>query len=188
MGFVATVIDDRWCNGVWPALGFRSYNLSAFHHAPTVIGSALDSIDQLPIHPADVADPEITGSRVEAHLPRIAKAVCPDFRTGARRADEWVISRNSVRFSLFTEQGVQNIKDTCKRANTFKRAARKMGVKVKSIYWTLGTFDGALIFDASDDETATALMLNLGAQGNVQTKTARAFDAKEMDAILSKLS
>jgi len=88
----------------------------------------------------------------------------------------------------FTEQGVQNIKDTGKRANAFKRAATKMGVKVKSIYWTLGTFDGALIFDAPDDETATALMLNLGAQGNVQTKTARAFDAKEMDAILSKLS
>ena len=87
----------------------------------------------------------------------------------------------------FTEQGVQNIKDTGKRANAFKAVAKKMGVKVKSIYWTLGAFDGALVFDAPDDETATALMLNLGAQGNVQTQTARAFDAKEMDEILSKM-
>ena len=88
----------------------------------------------------------------------------------------------------FTEQGIQNIKDTGKRANAVKAAAKKMGVKVKNIYWTLGAFDGALVFDAPDDETATALMLSLGAQGNVQTKTARAFDAKEMDAVLSKLS
>jgi len=88
----------------------------------------------------------------------------------------------------YTEQGIQNIRDTAKRANAFKAAAKKMGVKVKSIYWTLGAFDGALVFDAPDDETATALMLSLGAQGNVQTKTARAFDAKEMDAVLSKLS
>ena len=87
----------------------------------------------------------------------------------------------------FTEQGIQNIKDTGKRANAFKAAAKKLGVKVKSIYWTLGAFDGALIFDAPDDETATALMLNLGAQGNVQTTTARAFDAKQMDVVLSNL-
>jgi uncharacterized protein with GYD domain len=88
----------------------------------------------------------------------------------------------------FTEQGIQNIKDTGKRANAVKAAAKKMGVKVKSIYWTLGAFDGAIIFDAPDDETATALILSLGAQGNVQPQTARAFDAKEMDGILSKLS
>ena len=62
-----------------------------------------------------------------------------------------------------------------------------MGVKVKDIYWTLGAFDGAVVFDAPDDETATALMLSLAAQGNVQTQTARAFGAKEMDKILSKV-
>lgn len=87
----------------------------------------------------------------------------------------------------FTEQGIQNIEHTGKRANAAKAAAKKLGAKVKDIYWTLGAFDGALIFDAPDDETATALMLSLGAQGNVQTKTARAFDAKEMDGILSKI-
>ena len=87
----------------------------------------------------------------------------------------------------FNEQGIQNIQDTGKRADAFKKAAKKMGVTVKSIYWTLGEFEGAVIFDAPDDETATAVMLSLGAQGNVQTKTARAFDGKVIDAILSKL-
>ena len=62
----------------------------------------------------------------------------------------------------FTEQGIQNIKDTCKRANAFKATAKKMGVKVQGIYWTLGRFDGLLLIDAPDEETATALMLDLG--------------------------
>ena len=88
----------------------------------------------------------------------------------------------------FTEQGIQNIRETGKRANAFKATAKKLGAKVNEIYWTLGPFDGAIIFEAPDDETATALMLSLSSLGNVQTRTARAFDAKEMDVVLSKMS
>jgi uncharacterized protein with GYD domain len=87
----------------------------------------------------------------------------------------------------FTAQGAANAKDTLGRANAFKTAARKMGVKVKATYWTLGRFDGVLIFDAPDEETATAAMLQLASQGNVQTQTARAYDAAEMEGVLGKL-
>ncbi len=88
----------------------------------------------------------------------------------------------------FTEQGIKNIKDTGKRASAFKTGAKKLGVKVKNIYWTLGaTFDGTILLDAPDDETLLTLMLSLESQGNVQTQTARAFSAKEMDGILSKV-
>jgi uncharacterized protein with GYD domain len=52
----------------------------------------------------------------------------------------------------------------------------------------LGAYDGLLIFDAPDDETATALMLKVGSLGNVQTTTARAFSAAEMDKVLAKLA
>jgi len=69
-----------------------------------------------------------------------------------------------------------------------KAAAKKMGVKVTNIVWTLGAYDGLLIFEAPDDETATALMLHVGATGNVQTTTARAFTAAEMDAVLAKIN
>jgi uncharacterized protein with GYD domain len=88
----------------------------------------------------------------------------------------------------FTEQGIKAIKDTTKRSASIKAAAKKMGVKVTNIFWTLGAFDGLLVFEAPDDESATALMLHLGTKGNVQTTTARAFTATEMDGILSKLS
>jgi uncharacterized protein with GYD domain len=88
----------------------------------------------------------------------------------------------------FTGQGIQNIKDTCKRANAFKTKAKKMGVKVQDIYWTLGPFDGLLVFDAPDEETATAVVLHLGTLGNVQTQTARAYNSSEMEGVLAKLS
>jgi len=87
----------------------------------------------------------------------------------------------------FTEQGIKNIKDTCKRANAFKSAAKKAGVKVIEFYWTLGPLDGVLIYEAPDDETATAVMLSVAKLGNVKTQTARAFKAAEMEKILGKL-
>lgn len=86
-----------------------------------------------------------------------------------------------------TQQGIKDIDHTTKRAAILKAAARKMGVKVKDIYWTLGDHDGLLIFEAADDETATALLLHLGTMGNVHTTTCRAFTAAEMDQILTRV-
>ncbi len=86
----------------------------------------------------------------------------------------------------FTEQGIKAIAETTKRAAALKAAAKKFGVKVTNIYWTLGAYDGLLIFEAPDDETATGLLLHLSALGNVQTTTVRAFSAAEMDTILAK--
>jgi uncharacterized protein with GYD domain len=87
----------------------------------------------------------------------------------------------------FTEKGLDAIRDTSKRAAAFKSAARKMGVKTSQIYWTLGAFDGLIIFDAPDDETATAAMLYLSSQDFVHTNTVRAFDAAEIDKVVGML-
>ncbi len=38
----------------------------------------------------------------------------------------------------FTEQGIKNIKDTQKRADAFKAMAKKKGVTVHTLLWTLG--------------------------------------------------
>ncbi len=87
----------------------------------------------------------------------------------------------------FTDQGIQHIKDTCRRTDAFKEAARQMGARVRDIYWTLGSFDGIAIIDAPDEETATAVMLYVGSKGSVQTQTCRAYSAGEMQEILEKL-
>ena len=88
----------------------------------------------------------------------------------------------------FTENGIQNIHESPKRAAAFKTAAKKLGVKVKDVYWTLGGFDGVLVFDAPDDETATAAMLHLSSQGYVHTTTARAFGSTEMEKIVDLIA
>lgn len=88
----------------------------------------------------------------------------------------------------FTPQGVAAIKDTGKRANAFKSAAKKLGVKVTDVYWTLGPFDGLLIMEADNEQSVTAAMLQLAAQGNVHTQTARAFNAGEIDKVIGRLS
>jgi uncharacterized protein with GYD domain len=87
----------------------------------------------------------------------------------------------------YTQQGIKGIDETTKRAAALKAAGKKMGVKVTDIYWTLGDHDGVLIFEAPDDETAATLLLRLGAAGNVHTTTVRAFNAAEMDKILTKV-
>ena len=86
-----------------------------------------------------------------------------------------------------TQQGVKGIDDTTKRAAAFKAAAKKLGAKVTDLYWTMGEYDGLLILEAPDDETATTALLHLGAAGNVHTTTVRAFTAAEMDKILTKV-
>ena len=87
----------------------------------------------------------------------------------------------------FSQQGIKDIAHTTKRAAIFKDEAKKLGVKVKDIYWTLGDHDGLLILEAPDDQTATAAVLHLGAMGNVHTSTCRAYTAAEMDEIVAKV-
>ena len=50
-----------------------------------------------------------------------------------------------------------------------------------------GVVDGLLVFDAADEEPATAAMLHLASFGNVHTQTARAYRSDEMAGIVAKL-
>lgn len=85
-----------------------------------------------------------------------------------------------------TQEGEVNIQDSVSRAAQFVDKAKQFGVTIESQYWTMGAYDGVLIFDAPDDETAASLMLHLASKGSVRTQTLRAFDAKGMKAILQR--
>ena len=41
----------------------------------------------------------------------------------------------------FTDQGIRNVKETISRADAFKEMAKKSGITVKDLYWTLGQYD-----------------------------------------------
>lgn len=92
-----------------------------------------------------------------------------------------------IGLNKFTDQGVRNIKDTTERVDAFRKTAKKLGVTLKDVYWTLGSYDTVCIFDAPDDASMAALQASLGALGNIQTLTLRAFSEAEMKQILAKL-
>jgi uncharacterized protein with GYD domain len=87
----------------------------------------------------------------------------------------------------FTDQGIRDVKKTTKRAEDFKKMAEKAGTTVKDVYWTLGQYDLASVVDAPDDASMNALLLSVGALGNIRTQTLRAFSADEMQQILAKM-
>ena len=91
-----------------------------------------------------------------------------------------------ILLGTFTEQGIHNIKDTTKRADAIRAAAKKMGIAVTEMYWTLGQYDVTAIFDAPDDAAITALALSIGAQGNVRTQILPAFTEEEIGPIVAK--
>ena len=87
----------------------------------------------------------------------------------------------------FTDQGIRNIKDTPKRANALKEAAKKYGATIKSVYWTLGAYDVMTVVEAPDSESMAKLLFNLGSLGNVWTQSLRALEADEVERILGSL-
>ena len=87
----------------------------------------------------------------------------------------------------FADQGIRNIKDTIKRGDAAAAEAKKMGMKIIEEFWTMGAYDGVVLFDAPDDKTMTAFACKVSSLGNVKTETMRAFSKEEMEGILSKI-
>ena len=87
----------------------------------------------------------------------------------------------------FTEKGLQSIKDTTKRAAAAKEAAKKSGVNMRDVFWTLGDYDVVCVLEAEDETAITAFSIATAHQGYVRTRTLRAFSAAEMDKILAKV-
>jgi uncharacterized protein with GYD domain len=88
----------------------------------------------------------------------------------------------------FTEQGVKHAKDSPKRAEAFKQAAKKAGATVKELYWAQGQYDIVTILEAADDLTVTSLALSVAALGNIRTQTLRLFSAADMKTIIDRMA
>jgi uncharacterized protein with GYD domain len=86
----------------------------------------------------------------------------------------------------WTEQGIKNYGDTVDRFEEAQRAAQAGGGSFREAFWTIGPYDIVGILDAPDDETVTAALLRIGAQGNIRTTTMRAFSADEMRGVIAK--
>ena len=87
----------------------------------------------------------------------------------------------------WTDQGVRNATDTVQRVAQAREAWEPHGVRIEALYWTLGNHDIVAVIEAPDDATMAARLLQLAGAGNVRTKTLRAFDEREMQAVLGQL-
>lgn len=87
----------------------------------------------------------------------------------------------------FTDKGIQSVKETTKRAAAAKETAQKLGVNMRDIYWTMGDCDVVCVLEADDEQALAAFSLAVAMQGNVRTRSLRAYTAGEMDEILAKL-
>ena len=92
-----------------------------------------------------------------------------------------------VSLMSFTEKGIQSAKDTTKRAAAAREVAKKYGVNMREILWTTGDCDLVCILEADDETSIAAFSLATSMQGNVRSRSMRAYSANEMDKILAKL-
>jgi uncharacterized protein with GYD domain len=87
----------------------------------------------------------------------------------------------------WTDQGVKTATETVHRRDQADALAEKHGASIEQVYWTVGPYDLVSILEAPDDESATAMLLELGTAGNLRTTTLRAYDREEMSGIIQRL-
>ena len=87
----------------------------------------------------------------------------------------------------WTDQGIRTVKDTVHRREQADALAEKHGARIEQVYWTVGPYDIVAIVEAPDDESATAMLLELSSAGNLRTTTLRAYGREEMSGIVQRL-
>jgi uncharacterized protein with GYD domain len=92
-----------------------------------------------------------------------------------------------ITLANFTDQGIRNVKDSPERLAAFKAMAEKLGVSIKSVYYTVGNYDFVTVLEGTD-EAVTSVLLKVSSLGNARTQTLRAFSAEEMKTIIKKLA
>jgi uncharacterized protein with GYD domain len=87
----------------------------------------------------------------------------------------------------WTDQGIRNVKDTVKRAESLKSYLEKKGGKLVDILYTFGEYDAIVIAEIPNDEIAMSVSLGTGALGNVRVTTLKAFGLDETRKIIGEL-
>ncbi len=91
-----------------------------------------------------------------------------------------------IALGKWTEQGIRNIKDSPKRAEAARSMAQKLGGKLQ-VYLTLGEYDLVAILEMPSDEAYNKFALWLGSQGNVRTRSLKAWTPEETGKMISEL-
>jgi uncharacterized protein with GYD domain len=86
----------------------------------------------------------------------------------------------------WTDQGIRAVKESPKRAEAAKSQAQRMGGSVQ-LWYTFGEYDLVALSEFPDDGAAQKFLYWLGSQGNVRTRTLKAWSDKEAAAMIGQL-
>ena len=87
----------------------------------------------------------------------------------------------------WTDQGIRTVKDAPKRTQAARELAKKVGVEIKNLYLTSGDSDLVIIVDAPSGDNVAKFALAVSSQGNIRTRTARAWHESEFLKLVSEL-
>ena len=87
----------------------------------------------------------------------------------------------------WTGDGIQQVKDSPKRLDAGRKAFKKLGVKLKDTYLTIGRYDLVCLLEAPDDETFAKAMLTLASKGAIRSETLKAFNEAEYRRIIDAI-
>lgn len=93
-----------------------------------------------------------------------------------------------ILLTSFTQQGVENVRASPERTVHAKEMVESLGGTWKDFFVTMGQYDGVVVADFPDDETAAQAALSLAESGNVTTETLRAFTLDEFRDIVETRS
>lgn len=79
----------------------------------------------------------------------------------------------------WTQQGASKVRDSASRLDAGRADFQKRGCQIKDVYLTMGRYDLVCVIEGPDDETVAQALLSLGAQGNVQSETLKAFTEEQ---------
>jgi uncharacterized protein with GYD domain len=87
----------------------------------------------------------------------------------------------------WTDQGIRSVKDAPKRTKAARELGKKLGITIKDIYLTSGDSDLLAIVEAPNGDNIAKMAMALGMQGNVRTRTVRAWTEAECEKLISEL-
>jgi len=87
----------------------------------------------------------------------------------------------------WTQPGIEKVKESPARIDALRSLFKEMGGEAKAFYVVMGRYDGVVIAEAPNDETAAKIALAVGAKGTARSETLRAFTEDEFRKIAGSL-
>jgi len=92
-----------------------------------------------------------------------------------------------TQFTYTSEAWTKMVNNPQDRETTISKLAERLDSKIVGFYYTQGEYDGMVILDAPDDESANALVFAGTSAGHIKsTKTTRLYTMEELLSTLKK--